>query len=247
LIHRPAGPAGNDTTPATSPRTAETAQPRQGGQLFLLVGNFDGAIVLAAAQVGRNSLPSGPRPCAGTAIPAPHLHAPDSHFPHGESPADALRRHANALRRLLARTETVTLVVIHEFALRHIAMAAAGGGSRLPAWPWPTQFRISSTNVPPSALPPAWTRWPGQGSLGNSRGGTDRPVASHFTVRRGGPAYAGVRLLALHHARRRGAGRLVRGSAVSAAGEGGETRSGGPAAAGLPRRLLAVLSGRSGC
>ena len=48
-----------------------------------------------------------------------------------KSPADALRRHANALRRLLARTETVTLVVIHEFALRHIAMAAAGG-SRLP-------------------------------------------------------------------------------------------------------------------
>jgi broad specificity phosphatase PhoE len=61
-----------------------------------------------------------------------HLHAPDSRFPHGESPADALRRHANALRRLLARTETVTLVVIHEFALRHIAMAAAAGGSRLP-------------------------------------------------------------------------------------------------------------------
>jgi broad specificity phosphatase PhoE len=58
-----------------------------------------------------------------------HLHAPDSRFPHGESPADALRRHANALRRLLAGTETVTLVVIHEFALRHIAMAAAAGGS----------------------------------------------------------------------------------------------------------------------
>jgi hypothetical protein len=49
-----------------------------------------------------------------------------------KSPADALRRHANALRRLLARTETVTLVVIHEFALRHIAMAAAAGESRLP-------------------------------------------------------------------------------------------------------------------
>jgi broad specificity phosphatase PhoE len=63
--------------------------------------------------------------------PWKHLHTPDSRFPHGESPADA-RRRANALRRLLARTETVTLVVIHEFALRHIAMAAAAGGLRLP-------------------------------------------------------------------------------------------------------------------
>ena len=69
---------------------------------------------------------------AGELDGAPIQAAPDSRFPHGESPADALRRHANALRRLLARTETVTLVVIHEFALRHIAMAAAAGGSRLP-------------------------------------------------------------------------------------------------------------------
>ena len=61
-----------------------------------------------------------------------HLHAPDSRLPHGETPADALQRCASALRRLLARTETVTLVVIHEFALRYIAMAAAADGSRLP-------------------------------------------------------------------------------------------------------------------
>lgn len=47
-------------------------------------------------------------------------------------PTEVFRRHANALRRLLARTETVTLVVIHEFALQHIAMAAAADGSRLP-------------------------------------------------------------------------------------------------------------------
>lgn len=61
-----------------------------------------------------------------------HLHAPDSRLPHGETPADALRRYASALRRLLARTETVTLVVIHQFALRYIAMAAAVGAARLP-------------------------------------------------------------------------------------------------------------------
>ena len=47
-------------------------------------------------------------------------------LPHGESPADALRRYVNALRRLLARTETVTLAVIHELGLRYIVTAAAG-------------------------------------------------------------------------------------------------------------------------
>ena len=54
-------------------------------------------------------------------------------FPHGESPEDAFRRYANALRGLLSRTEAVTLVVIHEFALRYIALAAAAGGSQLTA------------------------------------------------------------------------------------------------------------------
>jgi broad specificity phosphatase PhoE len=46
-------------------------------------------------------------------------------LPHGESTEDALRRYAGALRRLLARKEKVTLVVIHELALRYIAAAAA--------------------------------------------------------------------------------------------------------------------------
>jgi broad specificity phosphatase PhoE len=48
-------------------------------------------------------------------------------MPHGESIDDALRRYADALRRLLARKEKVTLVVIHEIALRYIAAAAATG------------------------------------------------------------------------------------------------------------------------
>jgi broad specificity phosphatase PhoE len=46
--------------------------------------------------------------------------------PHGESIDDALRRYADALRRLLARNERVVLVVIHEIALRYIAAAATG-------------------------------------------------------------------------------------------------------------------------
>jgi broad specificity phosphatase PhoE len=62
-----------------------------------------------------------------------HRHALGDRFPHGESPDDAFRRSANALRRLLARTETVTLVVLHEFALRNIALAVATEGARLPA------------------------------------------------------------------------------------------------------------------
>ena len=51
--------------------------------------------------------------------------------PHGESIDDALRRYAGALRRLLARKEQVTLIVIHEIALRSIAAAAATGPSSL--------------------------------------------------------------------------------------------------------------------
>lgn len=51
--------------------------------------------------------------------------------PHGESIDDALRRYADALRRLLARKEQVTLVVIHEIALRYIATAAVTGPSPL--------------------------------------------------------------------------------------------------------------------
>ena len=51
-------------------------------------------------------------------------HTLSDRLPHGESPDDAFRRYANALRSLLARTEAVTLVVLHEAALRYIALAA---------------------------------------------------------------------------------------------------------------------------
>jgi Histidine phosphatase superfamily (branch 1) len=58
-------------------------------------------------------------------------------MPHGESTEDALRRYAGALRRLLARKERVTLVVIHELALRYIAMTAATGSSPFDGMPLP--------------------------------------------------------------------------------------------------------------
>jgi broad specificity phosphatase PhoE len=57
-------------------------------------------------------------------------HTLSDRLPHGESPQDASRRYAIALRSLLARTEPVTLVVLHESALREIALAA---GSSWPA------------------------------------------------------------------------------------------------------------------
>jgi probable phosphoglycerate mutase len=53
-------------------------------------------------------------------------HSPTERFPHGESIAEALRRYANALRDLAARSEPVTLVVAHEFAVRHTVEAATG-------------------------------------------------------------------------------------------------------------------------
>jgi broad specificity phosphatase PhoE len=62
-------------------------------------------------------------------------HTPSERFPRGESVDEALLRYANTLRGLLSRTETVTLLVIHEFALRGIAAAA-------------------STSSPPSSQPP---------------------------------------------------------------------------------------------
>ena len=58
-------------------------------------------------------------------------HTAGDRLPQGESIDDALRRYAGALRRLLARKEKVTLVVIHEIALRYIAAAAATGPSDL--------------------------------------------------------------------------------------------------------------------
>lgn len=51
-------------------------------------------------------------------------HRPDERFPHGESVEDALLRYGSSLRRLLSRGELVTLVVLHEFALRRIVQAA---------------------------------------------------------------------------------------------------------------------------
>jgi broad specificity phosphatase PhoE len=51
-------------------------------------------------------------------------HAASDRFPHGESVNEALLRYEDALRRLLSRTEAVTLVVLHEFAMHRIAAAA---------------------------------------------------------------------------------------------------------------------------
>jgi broad specificity phosphatase PhoE len=56
-------------------------------------------------------------------------HTRSDRLPNGESIDDALRRYADALRRLLARTEPVTLVVLHELALRYITAAAETGSS----------------------------------------------------------------------------------------------------------------------
>jgi alpha-ribazole phosphatase len=52
-------------------------------------------------------------------------HAGDERFPQGESLDEAVRRYVDALHRLLARSEAVTLIVGHELALRYIATAAA--------------------------------------------------------------------------------------------------------------------------
>lgn len=51
-------------------------------------------------------------------------HDASERLPRGESVDEALLRYADALRRLLSRTEAVTLLVFHEFALRRIAVAA---------------------------------------------------------------------------------------------------------------------------
>jgi broad specificity phosphatase PhoE len=59
-------------------------------------------------------------------------HTADERLPHGESLNQALWRYADALRRLVTRTEPVTLVVLHELALRHIVTAAAPSLFRLP-------------------------------------------------------------------------------------------------------------------
>jgi broad specificity phosphatase PhoE len=56
-------------------------------------------------------------------------HAGNERFPCGESLDAALLRYASALRRLLSRAEPITLLVIHEFALRRITEAATTSSS----------------------------------------------------------------------------------------------------------------------
>jgi broad specificity phosphatase PhoE len=56
-------------------------------------------------------------------------HRRSDRFPGGESPDDAARRYASALRRLLARQELVTVIVCHESALRYVIDAAADRSS----------------------------------------------------------------------------------------------------------------------
>jgi broad specificity phosphatase PhoE len=64
-------------------------------------------------------------------------HTATDRLPHGESVDDALRRYGGALRRLLARAGSVTLVVTHELALRHVAGAAAPGRPPRPGTDFP--------------------------------------------------------------------------------------------------------------
>jgi probable phosphoglycerate mutase len=52
-------------------------------------------------------------------------HTANERFPEGESLDEAVRRYVDALHRLLARTEAVTLIVGHELAIRYISTAAA--------------------------------------------------------------------------------------------------------------------------
>jgi broad specificity phosphatase PhoE len=66
-----------------------------------------------------------------------HQHTPNDRLPHGESLDDALQRFAGALRRLLARNETVTLIIVHELALRYIAAAATNGAPPEPGAAFP--------------------------------------------------------------------------------------------------------------
>ncbi len=53
-------------------------------------------------------------------------HASADRFPNGESVDEARIRYAAALRRLSSRAERVTLIILHELALRWITEAAIG-------------------------------------------------------------------------------------------------------------------------
>jgi broad specificity phosphatase PhoE len=56
-------------------------------------------------------------------------HTESERLPRGESVDEALTRYAVGLRRLLVRTEPVTLLVLHEFALHHIAAGGTASSS----------------------------------------------------------------------------------------------------------------------
>jgi broad specificity phosphatase PhoE len=56
-------------------------------------------------------------------------HAESERLPLGESVNDALTRYAVGLRRLLLRTEPVTLLVLHELALHRIAAGGTASSS----------------------------------------------------------------------------------------------------------------------
>ena len=58
-----------------------------------------------------------------------HSHPRDVPFPDGESLDDAARRYAAGFGHLLARTETVVLVVCHEIPLRYALNGAVGSDS----------------------------------------------------------------------------------------------------------------------
>jgi broad specificity phosphatase PhoE len=98
------------------PRTRETAQfalPGRGVPLLVepgldevQAGVFDGAPIAAYWAWKKH-------------------HTANERFPRGESLDEAVRRYVDALHRLLARSEAVTLIVSHELAIRYIATAAA--------------------------------------------------------------------------------------------------------------------------
>jgi hypothetical protein len=73
-----------------------------------------------------------------------YQHTSKDRLPHGESVRDALRR-------LLARDETVTLVIVHELALRYTTAAATSGAPPVPARPSRTRSRTCSTSAPRGA------------------------------------------------------------------------------------------------
>ena len=66
-----------------------------------------------------------------------YQHTLEGPAPARESVRDAPRRYADTLRRLLARDETVTLVIVHELALRYITAAATSGAPPVPGAAFP--------------------------------------------------------------------------------------------------------------